>query len=66
VGARPFLPIVESEVAARVDIELGRAGVRGILITIEVVAEIPRTRLGKAPFIRRAGQHQSAVLPLTV
>jgi hypothetical protein len=41
VLARPFRPIVESEVAARVAIELGRAGVHGILITIEVVAEVP-------------------------
>jgi phenylacetate-coenzyme A ligase PaaK-like adenylate-forming protein len=54
--ARPFGPIVESDVAAGIASQLGLVGAHGVQIDVAVVPEIPRTRLGKAPLIRRATQ----------
>lgn len=50
--ARPSGPT--SDVAARVARELARVGVYDVPIGIEIVDDIPRTALGKAPLIRRA------------
>ena len=52
--ARPLGPIVESEVVNRLARQLGSVGAHGVPIEVSVVPEIPRTRLGKAPLIRRA------------
>lgn len=54
--ARPLGPIVESDVATRIASRLDAVGARDVRILVEVVPEIPRTRLGKAPLIRRASQ----------
>jgi phenylacetate-CoA ligase len=51
--ARPAGPMVEFGVAARITAELSRVGAADVPISIEIVDEIPRTRLGKAPLIRR-------------
>jgi phenylacetate-CoA ligase len=51
--ARPLGPIVESDVAARVENQLEHVGAHGVPIEVAMVSEIPRTRLGKAPLIRR-------------
>jgi putative adenylate-forming enzyme len=56
--ARPFGPIVESDVAARLYRQLELVGAYGVPIQVAVVPEIPRTRLGKAPLIRRSNQIQ--------
>lgn len=52
--AQPLGPIVESDVAARVENQLEHVGAHGVPIEVVMVSEIPRTRLGKAPLIRRA------------
>ena len=48
------------DVVASVEHRLADHGVTGIPITVERVARIPRTALGKAPLIRRAGQSAAA------
>lgn len=47
-------------VQVRLDTALGRLGVREIPIQVERVDAIPRTRLGKAPLIRRASAAPAA------
>jgi phenylacetate-coenzyme A ligase PaaK-like adenylate-forming protein len=56
--ARPHGPIDESDVAARIAGQLELAGALAVPIEVAVVSEIPRTRLGKAPLIRRASHSQ--------
>ncbi|MBI3750706.1 MAG: phenylacetate--CoA ligase family protein [Chloroflexi bacterium] len=56
--ARPLGPIVASDVATRITSQLELAGAHGVPIEVAVVPEIPRTRLGKAPLIRRSSEHQ--------
>ena len=61
--ARPVAPLLEADVALRVSSELAGVGVHGVAVEVSVVPEIPRTRLGKAPLIRRANPHQGAPPP---
>lgn len=52
--ARPDVPISTADVSARVRMALAQVGVHNVPIAVDVVDAIPRTRLGKAPLIRRA------------
>lgn len=52
--ARPLRPIIGAEVVARVVNCLDHAGAHNIPVRVDIVAEIPRTSLGKAPLVRHA------------
>ena len=48
--------VVDNDIAGALE----RVGVRGIPVEIEIVDEIPRTALGKAPLVRRAPREAPA------
>jgi hypothetical protein len=59
--AEPYNEAVDpTDVVASVERRLSDHGVIGVPIVVERVAVIPRTALGKAPLIRRAGQPAAA------
>ena len=63
--ARPIQPVSRSDVAARVAAELANVGAHQVPIRVNMVDDIPRTQLGKAPLIRRAGRGRSPAAPDT-
>jgi phenylacetate-CoA ligase len=63
---RVLLVLPEGElpdVAARIRVGLDRLGVRGVPVAVETVAEIPKTPLGKTPFVIRRTYDPAAVVP---